>query len=579
LERLPDFSEDSLNKLNTEGQFICLVEQQPIALPFDRIKTMVLALQELLLSEDKGKSMRISSLHARQLLADGNLNKARWLGADKMRKFVEQINLLGKAREVETPKDFACVLRDYQKDGVAWLQIVSQGGLGGILADDMGLGKTVEVLAHILIDKQAGRLKHPVLVVCPTSVLPNWSAEIKRFCPTLRAISFAGLGRMALMDQLKQADIVLTTYGSLLRDIETLAAHDWHGIILDEAHAIKNPQAKVAECVKKISANYRFCLTGTPVENHLGELWSEFDFILPGMLGDKTRFAKLIRKPIEKGGDEQLRKALASRIRPFILRRTKAEVLKELPDKTVIIKRVELSNKQLALYETIRLSCQDRLQAEIAKKGFNRVQIEILDALLKLRQVCCHPRLVNLPSAKGIEESAKLETLLEMIEQLSLEGRKILLFSQFTSMLDLVAEQLQSRSIKFVQLRGDTRDRVTPVEEFKTGADIPVFLLSLKAGGVGLNLTAADTVIHYDPWWNPAAEDQATDRAYRIGQDKNVFVYKLIANGTLEDRMLLLQERKRALAASIYDERGNLGTTFTEDDLRALMQPIDALTV
>ena len=297
---------------------------------------------------------------------------------------------------------------------------------------------------------------------------------------------------------------------------------------------------------------------------------------MPGLLGDERTFNSHVRHPIEKGNDLTKKAVLASRIRPFILRRTKQQVATELPEKTVMVQHVELENGQRDLYETVRLALTNEVRDEIAKKEFKQSQIIILDALLKLRQVCCDPRLVKLDSAKKVQESAKLEALMDMLTQLVSDGRKILLFSQFTSMLDLIAPRLIAEKIKYVELRGDTRHRSIPVKQFQNG-DYPVFLLSLKACGVGLNLTAADVVIHYDPWWNPAVEDQATDRAHRIGQDKDVLVYKFIAKGTIEQRMVQLQDRKRALASGIYDEQSGLNSALTEQDLMMLLAPIDTL--
>jgi SNF2 family DNA or RNA helicase len=314
-------------------------------------------------------------------------------------------------------------------------------------------------------------------------------------------------------------------------------------------------------------------MTGTPIENHVGELWSQFRFLLPGMLGNLTAFNKFVRRPIEKKGNIELKQTLAKRIKPFVLRRTKAEVAAELPEKTTIVRSVDLQGRQRDLYETVRIACSKQVRDEIERKGFKMSQIMILDALLKLRQACCDPQLVKLDQAKKVKESAKLDVLMEMLTEITDEGRKVIVFSQFTSMLDIIAEQLSQTAIRFVQLRGDTRDRATPVNEFQQG-DASVFLISLKAGGTGLNLTAADTVIHYDPWWNPAVEDQATDRAHRIGQDKAVFVYKLIAQGTIEQRMVELQERKRALASGIIDAQAGGSAGFTEEDLALLLEPI-----
>jgi SNF2 family DNA or RNA helicase len=339
---------------------------------------------------------------------------------------------------------------------------------------------------------------------------------------------------------------------------------------------VKNPDTLAAQAIRNLDCNYRLCLTGTPVENHLGEVWSQFDFLMPGFLGDQSTFKTTFRTPIEKHKNSFVQKALAGRLKPFLLRRTKELVALELPEKTIITKQVELEGAQRDLYETVRLAMFEKVKEALATRGVAKSHIIVLDALLKLRQVCCDPRLVALPAAKKVKGSAKLDTLLEMTEELLSEGRKILLFSQFTSMLDLIVPELERRNLKYVAIRGDTKDRATPVTQFQSGK-ASLFLLSLKAGGLGLNLTAADTVIHYDPWWNPAAENQATDRAHRIGQKQKVFVFKMIATGTIEERMLELQERKRAIAAGIYtDDCDNVVSMLTAKEIENLFRPISS---
>jgi SNF2 family DNA or RNA helicase len=440
----------------------------------------------------------------------------------------------------------------------------------------MGLGKTVQTIAHILAEKQNGKVKNkPFLIVCPTSVVPNWLSELTKFAPSLNTLILHGTKRTEQFQKVKKSDVVLTSYALLAKDIAELKTYSWRGVVMDEAQYIKNPATKMSQSAYLLKADHRICLTGTPVENHLGELWSQFHFLNPGMLGSAKRFSDLFRVPIERQGNMERQKLLSSRIRPFMIRRTKVEVEKDLPPKTVILKPTELEGAQRDLYELIRVSMHQKVRDEIANKGLSRSQITILEALLKLRQACCDPRLVKIDKARSVTVSAKLEMLTEMLSELVSEGRKVLLFSQFTSMLDLIEPELSKLRIPFVQIRGDTTDRTTPVKRFQAG-DVPVFLLSLKAGGTGLNLTAADTVIHYDPWWNPAVEDQATDRAYRIGQDKPVFVYKLIASGTIEERMLELQERKRKIASSIYDPETAGSLKFNENDLEFLFQPIGA---
>ncbi|MDP3638219.1 MAG: DEAD/DEAH box helicase, partial [Azonexus sp.] len=405
------------------------------------------------------------------------------------------------------------------------------------------------------------------------SLIFNWKNEAARFAPSLKVLSLHGPERKSRFEEIPGHDVVLTTYPLLWRDADELMVHSYHLLILDEAQTVKNAQSRSAEAVRKVDARHRLCLTGTPLENHLGELWSQFDFLLPGFLGTSKQFTKHWRTPIEKLGDSQRGKLLARRIRPFILRRKKEDVAQELPPKTIIVRSVELEGAQRDLYETVRAAMDAKVRDEIASRGFARSQIVILDALLKLRQVCCDPRLVKAASASKVKERAKLDLLMGMLPELVEEGRKILLFSQFTSMLALIEQELDKLGLPYVTLTGDTTDRESPVRRFQEG-EIPIFLISLKAGGVGLNLTAADTVIHYDPWWNPAVENQATDRAHRLGQDKPVFVYKLIVGGSIEEKILALQERKAELAAGILSEDRGVDVKFGNDDLAALFEPL-----
>jgi len=546
-----------------------------VALPLARVAPLVSVLAELFDTGALGEGGRLdlSLGEATGLVALEAAIGLRWLGGERLRHLATRLASFQSVAHVPVPRGLATELRPYQHQGLEWLQFLREYELGGILADDMGLGKTVQTLAHILTERIGGRLDRPCLVVCPTSLVPNWKAEAARFAPELNVVSLHGAYRAERFAKLATADLALTTYALLPRDEEALLRQAWHIVVLDEAQAIKNPAAKATLIACRLNARHRLCLTGTPVENHLGDLWSQFAFLMPGLLGDNKRFARVFRAPIERKGDTARQALLARRLRPFILRRGKSEVAAELPQKTLMTLPIELAGAQRDLYETVRLAMHEKVRAAVAERGLARSHIIILDALLKLRQVCCDPRLVKLAAAKQVAVSAKLAHLKEMLPQLAEEGRRVLLFSQFTGMLDLIEAEIETLGIPYVDLRGDTIDRATPVERFQRG-EVPIFCLSLKAGGTGLNLTAADTVIHYDPWWNPAVEAQATDRAHRIGQDKPVFVYKLIAEGTIEQRMLELQDRKAALANGLFDPDKTAGT-FEAADLELMFQPLE----
>ena len=474
---------------------------------------------------------------------------------------------------VEIPETVRAELRPYQLDGYRWLQFLATHGLNGILADDMGLGKTLQTLAHLAAEcaKNPGK---PSLVIAPTSVVPNWAAEAARFTPHLRIVTLQGKDRSDNYDSIPAADIVLTSYPLVTRDFEIFVNQEWHLLVLDEAQYIKNPKAIVAQSACKLKAAHRLCLSGTPMENHLGELWSLMRFLMPGFLGDEKSFNTQLRKPIERDHSPDAQLALNRRVSPLILRRTKDQVATDLPAKTELIHYVDLTKKQTDLYESVRASMDKRVRDAIAAKGLAKSHIIVLDALLKLRQICCHPQLLKSLAAANLAESAKLEYLTdELLPTLLEEGRRILLFSQFTSMLALIEAHLEKQHIPFLKLTGQTQDRASLVSRFQTG-EIPVFLISLKAGGTGLNLTAADTVIHYDPWWNPAAENQATDRAHRIGQTKPVFVHKLVCRGTIEDRILDLQKHKAALVEALLSEE-TTKLRIDAETLSHLLSPLD----
>jgi superfamily II DNA or RNA helicase len=556
---------------------VALDARRILPVPAGRLKAWLLPLLEFL-DEDRPRLSR----HNAAALAGLDDLPTQWIGGEELRELGRRLRDFSGMTRCEPAPGFTATLRPYQQVGLDWLQFLREYGLAGILADDMGLGKTVQTLAHLHLEKTSGRADRPSLVVATTSLMANWRDEAAQFAPELKVLILHGKDRAQQFDRIAQADLVLTTYPLLVRDRETLLAQEWHLLVMDEAQFIKNPKAQSHQVARKLNARHRLSLTGTPLENHLGELWAQFDFLMPGLLGNAKRFTQVFRTPIEKLGDDEMRGNLAERVRPFLLRRTKEQVLKDLPPRTEMVRWVEIEGGQRDLYESLRVAFDRKLRLALTEQGVGRSQIMIFDALLKLRQVCCDPRLVKLPSAevlvkKGHAHSAKLATLLEMLDELLDEGRKVLLFSQFTSMLGLIELELEKRGISYARLTGQTRDRETPIKDFQEGR-VPLFLISLKAGGTGLNLTAADTVIHYDPWWNPAVEEQATARAHRIGQDKPVFVYKLMTQGTVEEKILALQNRKRGLADQLMKQGGSSGEggghLLTAGDLDVLFEPL-----
>ena len=537
-----------------------------LALPAERIRRLLAVMADLIDAARRAADGRLllPDTAAPGVLDLEDLLATRWENAAAIAAYADRFRSPADIPPATVPASFAATLRPYQQHGVDWLQHLRAHGLGGFLADDMGLGKTAQAIAHIVIEQDAGRLDRPVLIVVPTSLVANWTAELAKFAPHLGVAVLHGSDPHARRAGLAGVHVAITTYAVLARDIEDMRLLPWHLVVLDEAQAIKSPNAKATKAVCRLDARHRLCLSGTPIENNLQELWSEFAFLMPGLLGDRKGFAKRFRTPIEKNNDPARRMQLARRVKPFLLRRTKSEVAADLPPKHTILRRIGLGPEQRELYEAIRGTLHDTIRQQLARLGAAQGRIVMLDALLKLRQVCCDPRLVKLPSARLVCASSKLDDLMDMIGEMVPEGRRILLFSQFTSMLDLIKPRLAEAGIDFVELRGDTRDRAEPVRAFESG-EVPLFLISLKAGGRGLNLTSADTVIHYDPWWNPAAEDQASDRAHRIGQTKSVFVYKLIAADTVEDRILQLQQRKADLASIALSGDGELAGLDVED--------------
>ena len=498
---------------------------------------------------------------------------------------------------VNPANTFTGTLRGYQRDGLGWLGFLIDIGMGGILADDMGLGKTVQVLAAL--DAMTGHNGDqqddgpgPSLIVVPRSLIFNWMDEAKRFTPQLRMLAYTGTDRAAMREQFDQYDLIVTSYGLLRRDIEQLIDHRFNYVVLDEAQAIKNPQSQATKAARLVNANHRLALTGTPVENHLGDLWAIFEFLNPGMLGDGTRFHELIFRTSPLGGDDdddsapqnveeshtstQVAVQAGNALRPFILRRTKQQVLDELPEKTEQTIVCQMEPPQRKLYDELLVHYRQRVLGAFDESGNAKTTrlaggrtMMVLEALLRLRQAACHPGLID--PKRATDPSAKLDVLMFDLDELVEEGHKALVFSQFTSMLALVRQRMDKQGITYEYLDGQTRDRKACVERFQNDPKCPVFLISLKAGGFGLNLTAADYVFILDPWWNPAVEQQAIDRAHRIGQTRHVFAYRLICEDTVEQRIAELQQQKKQLADAIMDNKQDMLRQLTREDMERLL--------
>jgi SNF2 family DNA or RNA helicase len=498
------------------------------------------------------------------------------------------------------------VLRPYQKEGVAWLAFLRANGFGGILADEMGLGKTLQLLALLQSCAARKNSASPSLVVCPTSLVFNWAAEAARFTPELRVLTLHGLQRHDAFAKIAESDLVITSYALLRRDAASYRDLQFDTVVLDEAQHIKNRQTQNAQAVKAIRSRHRLVLTGTPIENSVLDLWSIFDFLMPGYLGNAQDFRERYELPIVRDKNTAAQERLARRLRPFLLRRLKREVARDLPEKIEQVSFCELNDEQRALYQQVLDASRREILDAVNANGFAKSRMVVLTALLRLRQICCDLRLLKLPSAEeqpkadvgpsstpaptggegrgeGVGQietgavkksqalSGKVELFTELLEEVLDGGHRVIVFSQFTTMLGLLCEELAGQGIEFCYLDGATKDRAGVVEKFQRDARIPVFLISLKAGGVGLNLTGADTVIHFDPWWNPAVEAQATDRAHRIGQKRVVTSYKLITRGTVEEKILNLQTRKRALIQGLLGGEEELTNALSWEEIQDLL--------
>jgi SNF2 family DNA or RNA helicase len=464
-------------------------------------------------------------------------------------------------------------LRPYQRQGVAWLQFLRQNNFGGILADEMGLGKTLQTLAHLAAVRSttSNTSSLPHLIICPTSLVFNWVAEAKRFTPQLSVLALHGSERHEQFKDISRHDLIITSYALIRRDAELYQQAEFDTVVLDEAQHIKNRQTQNAQAVKAIKARHRLVLTGTPLENSVLDLWSIFDFLMPGYLGTATDFRERYEVPIIREKNSSAQARLAKRLKPFILRRLKQEVAQDLPAKLEQISFCELNPGQRAAYQQFIEATRKEVLAAVGEQGERRARMVALSALLRLRQTCCDLRLLSPDQSKDAAASGKVELFNELLEEVLDGGHRVLVFSQFVSMLTILREQLTAKEIKFCYLDGSTANRMEIVDQFQRDPTIPVFLISLKAGGTGLNLTGADTVIHFDPWWNPAVEDQATDRAHRIGQARVVTSYKLIARDTVEEKILTLQNRKREIIKATLSGEEEFTSALTWGEIQELL--------
>ena len=504
----------------------------------------------------------------------GLINELKNLGielilSDKFKEFWDQMSTFSTSENLELPKGVKADFREYQLKGFGWLWFMYKYGLNGILADDMGLGKTLQALTAVQKAKEVDG-PMPTLVVAPTTVVFNWENEIQKFAPDLTCLKLQGGERKQFFKKINDYDVVITSYALVRRDIEKLKDINFRYIILDESQNIKNATSQTAQAVKKLQSMHKLALSGTPIENKLEELWSVFDFLMPGFLFSMADFNSHYVNPIMDRQDKVVEKRLKLQIYPFILRRMKRDVAKDLPDKVENVAYCELTDDQRDFYMQVLDSTREELFRSIEQNGLEKSRMSIFSALLRMRQICCHPRLYDKDNVKNIISSGKFEKLKSMLEEIISENHRILLFSQFVNMLDIIKDWLDREGIKYEYLTGKTKDRKEAVDRFNNDPTIPIFLISLKAGGTGLNLTGADYVIHYDPWWNPAVEDQATDRAYRIGQTKKVFVYRLITKNTVEEKIQKLKGIKRDLVDSVISVDRNITKSLTMDDIREI---------
>ena len=552
------------------GEFIVLEESDTMNL-FENLKTNLdIDFKEIEKGEIKLPVFR--TLYLDRLLKNSNIKNIN--RDENYKNIVEKIDNKNVDADMKLPEGLNANLRNYQETGFKWLKTLDMYQFGGVLADDMGLGKTIQLVSVVLsyVEQEKENAK-PSLVICPSSLTLNWFNEMKKFAPSLKVLLINGNAqeRKNKIENLQDNDVIIVSYDILKRDIDSFKKYEFKYVIADEAQYIKNSNTQNFKAIKEIKSETRYALTGTPIENSLSELWSIFDFVMPGYLFTYRKFKEIYENPIVKAEDGYAMKKLKMLIEPFILRRIKEEVLTELPDKTITILNNEMEEEQQKIYMSYMAQVKEEIETEISVNGFEKSQIKILSLLMRLRQICCHPGLF-IDGYKG--ESSKLVQCIQIVKDAIESGHKILLFSGYTSMFDIIEEEFKKENISYYKLTGQTKvgDRIRLVDEFNENPDIKVFLISLKAGGTGLNLIGADMVIHYDPWWNISAENQATDRTYRIGQKKNVQVYKLITKNSIEEKIYELQQRKAKLIDNMLSTKETFVSKLSKDEIMKLFE-------
>lgn len=563
LDKLRNYIKNQDKILGVNGEFFDIINKEQLIKFLDIIDSF----QPDPGTPDKFKGNLYQVPHLNNIMEQ--ISYVSYNTSDTYARLLNEMKTGRPLENVEIDKKFESTLRGYQKDGVNWMYFLRKYGFGGILADDMGLGKTLQTLVAL----KTGNFTKPSLVICPKTLVYNWYNEIQKFTPEFKVLIVEGSAqqRREQLNSVSNYDLVITSYSVIMQDSKKYENIEFEYCIIDEAQYIKNPKTKTAKAVKRVNSKYKLALTGTPIENNLFDLWSIFDFVMPNFLGTYTKFQMEYENPIIKNNDTNKLKELNQKIKPFVLRRTKKEMLKELPPKIEQTYYCDLTIEQMAIYTKILTQVKNNVYTAVNTKGFERSKIEILSALMRLRQICNHPGLLDEQYIDKKDVSGKMEMFAELLEECILGGHKLLVFSQFTKMLNILSRYLNNKKIKYLYLDGQSKNRQQIIDSFNNDDNIKVFLISLKAGGFGLNLTSADTVIIYDPWWNPMVEMQAADRAYRIGQTHTVNVYKLVSRGTIEEKIIKLQEKKKLLFDNLISENNDFMKKLSWEELKEIL--------